>query len=52
MNYLADESVDQQIVEHLRQDGHQVWTCMKSKISREDEINTCPRENGETIRKY
>jgi len=25
---------------------------MKSKISKEDEINTCPRENGETIKKY
>ncbi len=25
---------------------------LKSKISKEDEINTCPRENGETIRKY
>ena len=24
---------------------------MKSKISKEDEINTCPRENGEMIRK-
>lgn len=25
MNCLADESVDRQIVERLRQDGHQVW---------------------------
>lgn len=25
MNFLADESVDRQVVERLRQDGHQVW---------------------------
>ncbi len=25
MNFLADESVDHQIVERLRQDGHHVW---------------------------
>ena len=25
MNFLADESVDRQIVERLRQGGHQVW---------------------------
>ncbi len=25
MNFLADESVDRQIVERLRQDGHLVW---------------------------
>jgi len=23
---------------------------LKTKIPKEDEINTCPRENGETIR--
>ncbi len=25
MNFLADESVDHPIVEHLRQDGHRIW---------------------------
>ena len=25
MNFLADESVDRQIVDHLRRDGHSVW---------------------------
>jgi len=25
MNFLADESIDKQIVDHLRQEGHQVW---------------------------
>lgn len=25
MNFLADENIDRQIVEHLRQDGHFVW---------------------------
>jgi predicted nuclease of predicted toxin-antitoxin system len=25
VNFLADESVDRQIVDHLRQDGHHVW---------------------------
>ena len=25
MNFVADESVDQQIVAHLREDGHAVW---------------------------
>lgn len=25
MNFLAEESVDRQIVERIRQDGHRVW---------------------------
>lgn len=25
MKFVADESVDRQIVEHLRQDGHHIW---------------------------
>ena len=25
MNFVADESVDQQIVAHLREEGHAVW---------------------------
>lgn len=25
MNFLADESVDKQIVDHLRQKGHRLW---------------------------
>jgi len=25
MNFVADESVDRQIVERLRDDGHSVW---------------------------
>lgn len=25
MNFVADESVDRQIVERLRNDGHSVW---------------------------
>ncbi|MDW8053949.1 MAG: DUF5615 family PIN-like protein [Anaerolineae bacterium] len=25
MNFLADESIDRQIVDRLRREGHQVW---------------------------
>ncbi|MCX7839148.1 MAG: DUF5615 family PIN-like protein, partial [Anaerolineae bacterium] len=31
MNFLADESVDRQIVERLRQDGHRVWYVAEMK---------------------
>jgi hypothetical protein len=25
MNFMADESVDRQIIDQLREDGHSVW---------------------------
>lgn len=30
MNILADESVDQQIIEYLRNDGHAVWAIVET----------------------
>ena len=38
MNFLADESVDRQIVERLRQDGHQVWYVAEMEPGISDEI--------------
>lgn len=45
MNFLADESVDRQIVERLRQDGHQVWCVaeMEPGISDEDVLDLANR---------
>jgi hypothetical protein len=30
MNFVADESVDRQIVDRLREDGHKVWYVAES----------------------
>lgn len=38
MNFLADESVDRQIVERLRQDGHQVRYVAEMEPGVSDEI--------------
>lgn len=45
MNCLADESVDRQIVERLRQDGHQVWYVaeMEPGISDENVLDLANR---------
>lgn len=37
MNFVADESVDLPIVEHLRQDGHAVWYVAEMAPSIPDE---------------
>lgn len=46
MNFLADESVDRQIVERLRQDGHQVWYVaeMEPGISDENVLDLANKE--------
>jgi len=46
LNYPADESVDWQIVERLRQDGHQVWYVaeMESGISDENVLDLVNKE--------
>lgn len=38
MNFLADESVDRQIVERLRQDGHQVWYVAEMEPGVSDDV--------------
>ncbi|MFN3308237.1 MAG: DUF5615 family PIN-like protein [Anaerolineales bacterium] len=38
MNFLADESVDRQIVERLRQDGHHVWYVAEMEPGISDDI--------------
>jgi predicted nuclease of predicted toxin-antitoxin system len=38
MNILADESVDRQIVERLRQDGHEVLYIAEMEPSIEDDL--------------
>ena len=45
MNCRADESVDRQIVERLRQDGHQVWYVaeMEPGISDENVLDLANR---------
>ena len=49
MNLLADENVDQPIVQRLRQDGHDVLYIAELGYS---EKNNHPKigDNGETIR--
>ena len=37
MNFVADESVDRQIVERLRHDGHEVWAVAEMDPSVMDE---------------
>ncbi|WP_347275027.1 DUF5615 family PIN-like protein [Candidatus Kuenenia sp.] len=46
MNFLADESIDRQIVERLRQDGHQVWYVaeMEPGISDENVFDLANKE--------
>lgn len=38
MNLLADESVDRQMVERLRQDGHRVWYVAEMEPGISDDI--------------
>jgi predicted nuclease of predicted toxin-antitoxin system len=37
MNFVADEGIDRQVVERLRQDGHQVWYVAEMAPSISDE---------------
>ena len=48
MNFLADESVDRQIVERLRLDGHLVWYVadMRSGITDSDVLEMANREES------
>ncbi len=48
MNFLADESVDRQIVERLRQDGHCVWYVaeMQPGISDDSVLEFANREGA------
>jgi len=48
MNLLADEGVDRQIVERLRQDGHQVLYVaeMEPSISDEEVLNRANEKNA------
>jgi Domain of unknown function (DUF5615) len=52
MNFLADESVDRQIVDRLRQDGHMVWYVaeMEPGISDDIVLGLANREWGIRIR--
>jgi predicted nuclease of predicted toxin-antitoxin system len=45
MNLLADESVDRQIVEHLRQDGHEVLYVAEMEPGISDDV-VLERANG------
>ena len=47
MNFVADESIDRQIVERLRDDGYSVWyiTEMSPSIS-DDEVLQCANNMG------
>jgi len=46
VKFLADESVDQQIVDRLRQDGHSVWYVaeMEPGISDDEVLNLANQE--------
>jgi hypothetical protein len=46
VNFLAYESVDRQIVDRLRQDGHLIWYVaeMEARISDEAVIDLANRE--------
>ena len=48
MKFLADEGVDKQIVDRLRQDGHSVWYVaeMEPGISDDEVLNLANRENA------
>lgn len=37
MNFLADESIDQPIVDELRRQGHQVWAVAENSPSISDD---------------
>jgi predicted nuclease of predicted toxin-antitoxin system len=38
MNFLADESLDRQIVDRLREDGHRVWYVAEMKPGISDDV--------------
>ncbi len=38
MKFLADESVDYQIVDHLRQDGHEIWYVAEMEPGISDDV--------------
>lgn len=48
MNFLADENLDEQIVERLRQDGHFVWYVaeMEREISDDVVLNLANQEGA------
>jgi len=48
VNFLADENVDRQIVDRLRQDGHQVWYVaeMEPAISDDAVLELANREEA------
>jgi predicted nuclease of predicted toxin-antitoxin system len=48
VNFLADENIDRQIVDHLRQDGHHVWYVaeMEPGISDEAVLDLANREKA------
>ena len=48
MKFLADESVDQQIVDRLRQDGHSVWYVaeMEPGISDDEVLDLANKETA------
>ena len=47
MSFVADESVDQQIVERLRTEGHDVWYIAEATPGASDEdVLTLAKRNG------
>ena len=46
MNFVADESVDRQIVERLRDDGHSVWYIAEMSPSISDDEVLQHANNG------
>ncbi|MDL1979369.1 MAG: DUF5615 family PIN-like protein [Deltaproteobacteria bacterium] len=46
MNFVADESVDKQIVERLRDDGHSVWYIAEMSPSISDDEVLQRANNG------
>ncbi|MDL1962260.1 MAG: DUF5615 family PIN-like protein [Deltaproteobacteria bacterium] len=51
MNFVADESVDRQIVERLRDDGHSVWYVaeMAPSISDDEVLKLANNESASLI---
>lgn len=48
MNFLADENINEQIVERLRKDGHEVWSVveMEPGISDDRVLDLANQENA------
>ncbi|MDY6864328.1 MAG: DUF5615 family PIN-like protein [Thermodesulfobacteriota bacterium] len=51
MNFVADESVDRQIIEQLRDDGHSVWYVaeMTPSISDDEVLKLANNESSPLI---